>query len=154
MGGTLNQNMGRVGRLFQARLVFHTRRVAICMSLAGPLVAAALGPTQPFTPPTVAPRGTADLELNTADHTSTSSGLAGVRLGASPQALIDGRWVALGALVREGRLVRVQAHGVTLHMPGNRMEQLPLFPPATALHSNPVGEPTRADPVALKRVLP
>ncbi len=102
--------------------------------------AAALGPLQPFTPPVAAARG-ADAAA-AAPQAATHIGLAGVRLGTSPRALIDGEWVALGQPAREGRLVAVRAHEVVLRLPNGRDEHLPLFPDAPAAAANGSAEST------------
>jgi hypothetical protein len=92
------------------------------------LPARALGPQQPFTPPSAAPRG-ADA---TAAATPSFGGLTGVRLGSSPRALIDGDWIALGQAVRDGRLVGVSVDAAVLRLADGRTEHLLLFPAAAA----------------------
>ena len=57
-----------------------------------------------------------------------AKGLAGVKLGAQPQALIDGQWWAQGALVRGARLVGVSASAVQLRHPDGKVEKLVLAP--------------------------
>jgi hypothetical protein len=94
------------------------------------LPAAALGPQAPFTP---APeRATAaDFAPGAAGAAALAApGLAGVRLGRTPLALIDGQWWPTGASPRAGqRLHAIDAHGVVLRHADGRSERLSLHPP-------------------------
>lgn len=87
----------------------------------------ALGPAAPFTPPAEAgtpAASTAAISSAPAEIT----GLAGVRLGTPPQALIDGRWHRPGDTVRGARLHAITRHGATLQHPDGRSERLLLWP--------------------------
>lgn len=105
---------------------------------AWPLLAWPLGAAAPFTPPrpTAAPNDTAAYSAAAPERTASSAGapvllatgLAGIKLGAPPQALIDGQWWAQGALVRGARLVDVSASAVQLRHPDGKLEQLVLTP--------------------------
>ena len=107
-----------------------TALFASAAALVAPL-AEALGPLQPFTPPLAAARSS-DAAPAAPTPIAETSGLAGVRLGSSPRALIDGEWVALGQPVRDGKLVAVNAHEVVLRLANGRTEHLSLFPAAAA----------------------
>ena len=113
-----------------ARALIRTALLATVAALCA-LPAAALGPLQPFTPPSAPIRST-DSPTAPVPQAAEASGLAGVRLGTSPRALIDGNWVALGQQVRDGKLVAVHAHEVVLRLPNGRSEHLSLFPAAAA----------------------
>lgn len=132
--------------------------VGVCGAWLAPAPAAALGPSQPFTPPAAlspAPASTSAataVEAGTPSDTAESvpTGLTGVRLGSSPRALIDGQWVALGAPARQGRLVQVRAHEAVLRLPGGALERLAMFPEAPS----PAGQAPSAAPSIVKRDLP
>jgi hypothetical protein len=104
-------------------------------TLAGLLAhgsAGALGPSAPFTPPdasAIAAAAAREAPASPAAPPPTAvPALAGVRLGRAPQALIDGRWVALGGRAGDSVLVAVGAHGATLRGADGRTETLPLHP--------------------------
>jgi len=85
--------------------------------LLWPAWAAALGPAQPFQPPSPAQGHAAEAQPQTA-------GLTGVRLGTAPAALIDGTWVALGASARGARVAEVHPRHVLLRYPDRRAVRL------------------------------
>lgn len=113
-------------------------RPLLCVLFAWPLLAWPLGAAAPFTPPrpAAAPSDTAADGAAAPDRTASgagasvlpATGLAGIKLGAQPQALIDGQWWAQGALVRGARLVGVSASAVQLRHPDGKVEQLVLTP--------------------------
>lgn len=124
-----------------ARHVAGVLASALCVLAwaAAGLPAHALGPAAPFTPPAaVAPSAAAgpaavanaptiDLSGNlvAADSSSpASSGLAGLRLGKSPMALIDGQWWRPGDRPRGALLAAVHNTGVVLRHADGRIEQL------------------------------
>jgi hypothetical protein len=131
----------------RALIVLITSLIAV----SAPVPASALGPAQPFTPPAPTSRA-ADPVVAAAAQAAPGSGLAGVRLGSSPRALIDGEWVALGATVREGRLVAVHPHEVVVRLANGRTERLALFPPLPVL-PDPAGAPGTETSI-VKRNLP
>ena len=108
------------------------RRFALALLLGGAVASAcALGPAAPFMPPDAAasaPAAEAIAALPSADVI----GLAGVRFGSTPQALIDGRWHRTGDAVRGALLMSVTRKGVTLQHPDGRVDQLFLLPSAAA----------------------
>ena len=116
--------------------------IMLIASLAAPMMARALGPSAPFTPPFAA---SAAATSQIAAAKIESGGLTGLRLGASPQALIDGRWHAVGDIVRGARLSAVTRRGATLQHPGGRSEQLSLRHPSggDATTATPDTEPAR-----------
>lgn len=105
----------------------------LCIALAP---AHALGPSAPFTPPLAA---SAAAHAASAAAQPDLAGLAGGRLGAAPQALIDGQWHCQGSVVRGARLTAVSRSGVTLQHADGRAERLPLLPTAPV----PAAEPAR-----------
>ena len=111
-----------------------TALFATAAALVAPL-AEALGPLQPFTPPLAATRSS-DAAPAAPAALAEAGGLAGVRLGSSPRALIAGEWIAIGQHVGDKKLVAVHAHEVVLRLPDGRAEHLSLFPAAAAA-SNP-----------------
>ena len=90
--------------------------------------AAALGPSDPFTPPSpglqASDAATADLVVAT--------GLTGLRLGRLPAALIDGDWISPGQAVRGARLIAVGLDGALLRHADGRTEHITLFPVSAA----------------------
>lgn len=92
--------------------------------------ACALGPAAPFTPPAAAAASAPADRAIAASAAADVSGLAGVRLGNRPQALIDGRWHRAGDAVRGARLTAVTRTGATLQHPDGRIDQLFLLPSA------------------------
>jgi hypothetical protein len=115
-----------------ARALTLLRRLGLPLLLsAAAAPACALGPSAPFTPPAAAASAPAIDSAQTA-AAADASGLAGVRLGATPQALIDGHWHRAGDAVRGARLVAVTRHGVTLQHPDGRVDQLFLLQSAIA----------------------
>ena len=124
---------------------------ALAALLLLPIAGHALGPAQPFTAP-AATAHAADAATTAAP--ATSSGLAGVRLGTSPGALVDGQWIALGQAVRGARLVSVRAHDVSLRHTDGRIERLALFPevqPPTTSANSGTDAVTHPDPLVAKR---
>ena len=111
-------------------------------TLIAPMLARALGPNAPFTPPTA---GSAVAVSEITARKPQPGGLTGLRLGASPQALIDGRWHAIGDSIRGGRLSAVTRRGVTLQHADGRSEQLPLqhAPSVDTAAPTPDTEPAR-----------
>ena len=110
--------------------------VALALTVGG-LPAHALGPAAPFTPPAavataasaVAAAGapTIDLIGNPAGSESAAAllpGLAGLRLGKSPMALIDGQWWRPGDRPRGALLAAVHPTGAVLRHADGRIEQL------------------------------
>ncbi|MDE2401081.1 MAG: hypothetical protein KGL90_05410 [Burkholderiales bacterium] len=90
--------------------------------------ALALGPSAPFVPPTPPTASASDPALATVE-TPSSTGLAGLKLGRQPQALIDGLWVAQGATVRDGSvLTAIKRRAVQLRHPDGTIETLELSP--------------------------
>ena len=108
------------------------RRLGLALLLGSALApACALGPTAPFMPPDAAASAPAAEAVSALPATDVM-GLAGVRLGTTPQALIDGRWHRIGDAVRGTRLMSVTRKGVALQHPDGRVDQLFLLPSATA----------------------
>lgn len=101
--------------------------IASMLLLAGAASAHALGPAAPFAPPRAA--SVAHAEATAAAE--PMAGLTGVRLGAAPQALIDGHWHRSGATVRGAVLQTITRDGITLRHPDGRAERLWLLPPPT-----------------------
>jgi len=98
-----------------------------------------VGAAAPFMPPArVSAIANANADASAADPAASSpgssnlaqpvAGLAGIKLGAQPQALIDGQWFARGASVRGARLVMVSAGAVQRRHPDGRIERLLLTP--------------------------
>lgn len=124
----------------------HGIALAAALLVAWPLGAGALGPTAPFTPP----RASAT-SMPLTDSTSalaTRVGLAGLRLGPHPLALLDGEWRQPGDSVRGARLTQLDSRGVTLMHPDGKRERLWLAAPpaeanpaatATAQRTQPTG---------------
>jgi hypothetical protein len=105
----------------------------------GGLPAQALGPAAPFTPPAaVAPSAaigpaaaasapTVDLSgsaVGAEPGSPTLPGLAGLRLGKTPMALIDGQWWRPGDRPRGALLAAVNNNGALLRHADGRTEQL------------------------------
>ena len=108
-------------------------RAAAAGLLLASLPAAALGPNSPFASPRAASAAAAgDLAPAAAQAAvpTGSDGLAGVRSGAEPMALIDGQWWPVGGQPRGARLVSVHRAGATLRHADGRIEQLSLLPTA------------------------
>lgn len=112
--------------------------IAAALLLAWPVGADALGPTAPFTPPRA---GAASMPpADSASALPTRVGLAGLRLGPRPLALLDGEWRQPGDSVRGARLTQLDSRGVTLMHPDGKRERLWLAaPPAEA---NPAAKAT------------
>jgi hypothetical protein len=104
-----------------------------CALVTGVLLAlpaqrsAAIGPNDPFTPPS--PTASAD---DAATAPVAATGLTGVRLGRLPAALIDGEWVSPGQSVRGARLVEVRLDGALLRHADGHTESIALFPVSPA----------------------
>jgi hypothetical protein len=106
------------------------------------LPAAALGPQAPFTP---APERAASADAAAAAGTAAqaATGLAGVRLGPTPMALIDGQWWPPGASLPGGaRLLAIDAQGVVLRHADGRSERRALQPQTATLVARPAPRPT------------
>lgn len=106
------------------------RHLFVCTAalFAGP--AWPLGAAAPFQPP-AAVLPAAALPADAAGSAAAAAappGLTGIRLGAKPQALIDGRWLASGASVRGARLAVLDADTVQLRHGDGRIEKLSLTP--------------------------
>ena len=113
---------------------------AALLLLAWPSGVGALGPTAPFAPPR-ASASAASMPL--ADSTSAQPsrvGLAGLRLGPHPMALLDGEWRQPGDSVRGARLTQLDSRGVTLLHPDGKRERLWLAAPPAA--ANPAATTT------------
>lgn len=109
-----------------ARPVTSGRHTATGVLLALlPAWAAAVGPLDPFTPPSpaLASAGVA---------AAPTSGLSGVRLGHRPAALIDGEWFSPGQTVRGARLTSVRPDGALLRFADGRTEHVAMFPVSPA----------------------
>jgi hypothetical protein len=118
-----------------ADLIGALRRIAGTLLLSGAHGAHALGPAAPFTPPGAASAVAAE---QIAPLAPATTGLGGVRLGAPPQALIDGQWHRGGTAVRGAVLHTITRHGVTLRHPDGRTEHLWLLPrPTTSEQAKP-----------------
>lgn len=144
-----------------------TFAAAFTLALAfAPVTSAALGPSAPFVPPralleerstaaaggaasgstttgTASEAGPATPTTSTAPAASapaaTGEGIAGVRLGARPLALIDGQWWPLGGRPRGARLSAIDHHGAWLRHADGRQEYLALVAvPTVPSRSNPV----------------
>jgi hypothetical protein len=89
-------------------------------ALAVPAGAFALGAHDPFAPP----RAGVPAALVADPPAAAADGLAGLRAGCTPLALIDGAWHRVGAVVRGARLARIDRHGVLLAHPDGRLERL------------------------------
>lgn len=112
--------------LIPQRLRLLCRTGALCLAWqAGP--AWALGAAAPFSPPAPVAAGAASAVPGGAAATAPS-GLNGIRLGAQPQALIDGQWLATGALTHGARVATIGADAVQLRHPDGRLQRLPLIP--------------------------
>ena len=133
----------------------------------------ALGPAAPFAPPRALLEGrqreaagassaaTGDTAMAATASASAgpapaaepappaAEGIAGVRLGARPLALIDGQWWPLGARLRGASLTAIERHGVRLQHAGGRVEWLLLVPPATAAAARQLS-PHAGGPAATK----
>jgi hypothetical protein len=109
----------------------------MCLGLCAALPTAAwsLGPAQPFMPP--APAAAASAAETTADAEPAVHGLAGVRLGKAPAALIDGLWLRVGEPVRGATLQRIEAQRVWLRHADGHTELLALYPLPTAQPDGP-----------------
>jgi|GEM_PF-1465295 len=108
----------------------------------GALRAAALGPQAPFTP-APARAASADAAAATGAAAPAATGLAGVRLGRAPLALIDGRWWPPGASLPDGaRLLAIDAQGVVLRHADGRSERRALQPQTATLVARPAPRPT------------
>ncbi|RZI86795.1 MAG: hypothetical protein EOP38_00415 [Rubrivivax sp.] len=95
------------------------------LNLCAGLSSWALGPAAPFEPP--APQAASDAAP--AQGAVKASGLAGIKFGHQPQALIDGAWVARGATVRDDALVlSIERQAVQLKHADGRVERLVLSP--------------------------
>jgi len=96
------------------------------------LPAAALGPAHPFAPPLAASAAAATeaAASQPAAMLNSGDGLAGVRSGTVPMALIDGQWWPVGGQPRGARLLSINRAGATLRHPDGRVEQLTLLPAA------------------------
>jgi hypothetical protein len=105
-------------------------RLGCAAALAAPAAALALGAGAPFTPPRPSPMAAAASDAP-AVVAGASSALAGVRLGRSPMALLNGAWLRTGDAVRGARLDAIDARGVwLLHANGTR-ERLWLVAPSS-----------------------
>lgn len=87
------------------------------------LSAQAMGPMAPF----AAPNGGLPEPTSAGGGLSTTQGLAGVRLGRHPGAVIDGSWVRQGQTVRGARLESISRSRVVLRYPDRHTESLDLF---------------------------
>lgn len=109
-------------------------KLAALLSLAGafaaglPDTAWALGAAAPFTPPRAAQQVPAAADSTVA---AATEGLAGLRRGTLPMALIDGAWHRVGDAVRGARLSQIDAGGVLLLHTDGRRERLWLAAPMT-----------------------
>ncbi len=107
------------------------RALAPLIALAAAPATWALGSAAPFVPPRTAsaPALAAPAASGSAAAEAVApgtEGLAGVRLGVQPMALIDGRWWRVGDLPRGARMQTVDAWGVTLRHPDGKLERLML----------------------------
>lgn len=82
----------------------------------------ALGPDRPFAPPNARLPNTANSDAPPAP----AGHLGGLRLGSTPAALIDGRWVPIGGTARGARLKDIQPPYALLQHPNGRLERLAL----------------------------
>ena len=89
---------------------------------------AAIGPNDPFTPPSP----TLQASDSAAADPVVATGLTGLRLGRLPAALIDGDWISPGQTVRGARLVAVGLDGALLRHADGRTEHITLFPVSAA----------------------
>jgi hypothetical protein len=103
------------------------RQLGVALVLCAAAVPSwAIGPTSPFQPPRPAAARTS---AGAAAAPAIEAGhLTGLRLGAAPQALIDGRWHRLGDIARGATLVAITRDGATLRYPDGRAERLGLWP--------------------------
>jgi hypothetical protein len=94
--------------------------------------ASPLGAAAPFVPPGVSPSASADAPALSAPNAPPAAAgaisLSGIRMGVPPQALLDGQWLAPGAMVRGARLVAVSADAVQLRAADGQMQRLALTP--------------------------
>lgn len=137
----------------RALIAWALRALAGCGVVAAALLsldAAALGPKDPFTPPGRVSDAARSGELAAVAATPLVVGLAGLRLGHTPAALIDGEWISVGAGVRGARLHSVSMRGATLRHPDGRMERLALYPES----SQPAAAAAQNDRLVVKRDLP
>jgi hypothetical protein len=104
-----------------------TRVLAMLAAALLPQWSAAMGPSDPFTPPSRAVPAT-DASAMPEAAAAAANGLAGVRLGSAPAALIDGEWIVPGQTVRGARLAAIRIDGALLRHPDGRTERLALFP--------------------------
>lgn len=103
------------------------RALIMALLLTTTSSARALGPSAPFLPPAMAASGV--VEPSAAGGVVDSSGLTGIKRGRSPGALIDGRWVTQGGMVRDGMvLVAIERHAVQLKHADGTVERLVLSP--------------------------
>ena len=87
----------------------------------------ALGPSAPFLPPAMAASVVG--EPSAAEAVAFGGGLAGIKRGRSPGALIDGRWVAQGGMVRDGVVLgAIERQAVQLKHADGTVERLVLSP--------------------------
>ncbi|MDI1259089.1 hypothetical protein [Aquabacterium sp.] len=103
----------------------------VCLAMLSTTSSAwALGPSAPFLPPAMAASGTGTgAPLVTEGVAFGVGGLTGIKRGRSPSALIDGRWVTQGDMVRDGVvLVAIERHAVQLKHADGTVERLVLSP--------------------------
>jgi hypothetical protein len=100
-------------------------RVVMLLCAVLPTAAWSLGPAQPFLPP--APEAASSATDPTA-NAELGHGLAGIRLGKAPAALIDGHWLRIGQPVRGATLQRIDAQRVWLRHADGHTEPLALQP--------------------------
>ena len=115
------------------------RRLAGSLLLAVCGAASAMGPAAPFAAPMARKASTVGATSDTAPIQ-----LTGVRLGAAPSALIDGRWLPQGAEVRGLRIERVSPSAVSLRHADGRLEALLLFPPQPQAAASAASAPNAA----------
>ncbi len=118
-----------IARLFNG-LMWGLLTALLCATLPS----IAMGPKDPFAPPG-AVRVVPPLDVQASAQLAADKGLAGVRLGAQPAALIDGHWVRLGGNVRGARLAQLGPQDVVLQHPNGRRERLPLFAPVPVVEA-------------------
>jgi len=116
---------------------FGRRLLVSALGLAGLPAAFALGPSAPFEPPRAASSAmqAAAAASAASGAEAAPSGLAGVRLGRKPGALIDDQWVEIGATVRGARLAAVRDGEAQLLHPDGQIERLRLTPDVELLHA-------------------
>jgi hypothetical protein len=126
----------RSGLEAMARALVHASAWGlIAAALCATLPTLAMGPREPFTPPAVL-AASAPAVAASAPVAAAGFGLAGVRMGSRPAALIDGRWVPLGHSVRGARLAQLSPQAVVLQHPNGRRERLSMsFAPAATAPS-------------------